>query len=412
MSEKTQQIIELVRIKSWFVPKDVDTYRMLRGLKMPLLKIHRDTLPLLKLVTGPRGIRARSTDFSTILEERLDKIGSQWKSKPGRTCKLTDSRLLFAAASTDSNRRAIAALESSFDKFCRRWGHKVTPVYSERDDRLRLVIDYAFDPSRNPIVESEPVETSRQFEFELGSTKLRLTFMDKPTSAQGGRNMPPIILFEAYAKAGSEWKLAHTGTCVDPEIGDPTQLMTAISLLVDRRQGAETGAAYQPWFPVPDQTRSELIEELRTLTIDAETSLFKLAFAPQGHKDATTWMNTLWSAGRKVPRLAAKLKAAGMELDLTRVKLLAHLNNTRCLYPFFLHREMGYLMPTVEVEGRTVQKDLSPAEIDAMSQEMWPRLLRIKAAWLAAAGMSQEAGAAAFKVACTEVPGPPSVAEH
>jgi len=69
-------------------------------------------------------------------------------------------------------------------------------------------------------------------------------------------------------------------------------------------------------------------------------------------------------------------------------------------------------MPTVEVEGRTVQKDLSPAEIDAMSQEMWPRLLRIKAAWLAAAGMSQEAGAAGFKVACVDVQGPPSVAEH
>lgn len=385
MSEKTQQIIELVRIKSWYVPRNLDTYRILRQLKVPLLKIHRDFLPALKLVTGPRNIRAKSTDFTEILNKRLDMIGAQWKSKPGRTCRLTEKRLLLAAPCSDANRRAIASLEASFAKFCSRWGYKTSPIYSERDDRLRLVVDFEFDPSRNPIIESEPVETTRPFELVLGNTKFKVTFMDKPTSLSGGRNMPPIILFETFTKAGSDWKLANTGTCVDLELGDPSEFIVAMSILMDRRRVADDGGSYQPWAPIPDSTRTEVLEELRALTVEAETNLFKMAQAP-AHQERDQWMAKLGTAGRKVPRLAIKLKAAHVDLVLTRQMLLAHINSPKSLYPFFLQKEMGYLF--LGADGKPV--DMSPADIEARSTEIWPMVQRVKAAWISAESKDTE----------------------
>lgn len=409
----TEQTIEFVKIRQWYVPRNADSYRILRELRTPLLKMHRDFLPVLKLVTVPRGIKAKAFDFESILNERLDKLGLQWKSRPGRTCKLTDKRLAFSAPCNDRNRRAIASLEASFAKFCTRWGFKATPLYSEREDRLRLVIDYQFDPSRNPIIESAPVEQTRSFELVLGNTKFKISFMDKPTSNQGGRNMPPIIHFETFAKAGSDWKLAHTGTCVDPEIGDPVQFMTALSLLFDRRQIIDEGSSYQPWANVPDRTRNEVADELRTLTTEAESLLFKLAQAP-GHPETSLWLTQMWAVGRKIPRLATRLKTVHIDIGLTRQSILGHVVSARNLYPFFLQREMAYVLnlPTEVVDGKEVVRDLSPMEIDERSKVIWPRLLRIKAAWIAAAGMDTEKGASAFKLAATEPPPATSVADH
>jgi hypothetical protein len=171
---------------------------------------------------------------------------------------------------------------------------------------------------------------------------------------------------------------------------------------------------------VPDQTRNALIDELRDLTIEAETMLFKLAQAP-GHEEQGKWMNGLWACGRKIPRLASKLKDARILNEVTRQTVLSHLTSHRTLYPFFLQKEMVYILnlPIEEVtleDGKTrmVPRDLSPAEIDAGAKAIWHRLLRIKAAWIAAGSMDTEKGAQAFKAAVIEPSADPnpSVAEH
>jgi len=235
MSQNTRepQIIELVKIRQWYVPADSSSYEILRGLKIPRLKIHRDMLPIIKMATGPRGIRARAKDFTEILNARLDKMGTQWQSRKGRKCRMTDKRLVFVAPSTEHNKKATAALEASFAKFCLRWGFKYVPNYSEKDGRLKLVVDYEFDPERNPVISDADKTEVSEFEVVLGFTKIRLTFNSQLKAARG---MPPVTHLEVFEQAGTMWKPVHTGTFADQQIGALEPLMTALSSLYDRRK--------------------------------------------------------------------------------------------------------------------------------------------------------------------------------
>lgn len=371
MSEKTQ-VIELVKIKSWYIPATPDAYQLLKSIKVPLLKVHKDFIPTLRLATDPRGIRARSIDFSTILHERLDKIGVQWKSKPGRTCKLTDNRLVFSAPCSDRNRRAVANLESAFARFCQRWGFRCVPLYSERDNKLRLVVDYSFDPGRNPVIDSAQVPAEQAFELVLGFTRIKLTFMDRPTSQ--GQARPPLIHTEVSIQQGSDWKVVHTGTSTNNQIGDLSQFLTCLGRLHTNRQVLEDGGqvSEQPVMLGAKPLRPEVVTQLRELTRQVETALVGITL------DENETMNQqrideLVAVGRKLPRLNTRLAEAGIALEVSRQSLVQYLTNAQSLWPYLFD-------PKYDQQVIPCSPDL----IDEMCAEGWPRLLRLKAAWISA----------------------------
>lgn len=244
MSENTQRpspVINFVKIKSWYVPADAESYQLLRSIKVPLLKVHQDFIPTLKLATEAKGIRAKSVPFSEVLSGFLDRIGSVWLSKPGRKCKLSEHRSQFTCPSTPKNRKSIAKLDSLFQEFTSRWGHSYAPVFSETPKELKLVLDYKFDPQRQPLVPSVTPEVEQSAELILGFTKIKITFdvrrVTAPTRSRGdvrGQAASavgaPTHILEVFTKAGTDWVQVHTASFTHYSMGD---LLPFLSCLGD-----------------------------------------------------------------------------------------------------------------------------------------------------------------------------------
>lgn len=247
MSEKTQthQIINLVKIKSWYLPGDSESYKCLKSLSIPLLKIHQDFIPTVELQAKSRGVRAKVSYFSDIRDATLDKLGAAWKSKPGRTCSLNDHRLIFLAKPSEESRAAVSRVEGILHKFCVRWGHSFTPHFSETPTKLKLVIDYKFDPSRNPVISIDDTTQKSVMELVLGFTKIRLTFkqptVDIEKNHRGEESKifnKPVTLLEVLTQAGNNWVPVHSATFSDQNIGDPKEFLEAMGQLFNRRKVA------------------------------------------------------------------------------------------------------------------------------------------------------------------------------
>lgn len=235
MSTKTQQVVYLVKIKSWYLPKDAQSYDLLKKASVPLLIFHKDFLPTLQLATRRASLRAKEVLWSDVYNERMTKVGVQWKSKPGRTCKLGDSKLVFLAKSTASNRTALAALEGSLQKFFARWAFKYYPVFSETASQLKLVVDIKFDPGRLPVTPIELPEQKRIYELVLGFSKVRLSFYDKDVETLRKRGLiAPLVLLEMFTQAGTEWQLVHQSTTKPSQIGDITGFIPGVAELFSR----------------------------------------------------------------------------------------------------------------------------------------------------------------------------------
>ncbi len=233
MSTKTQpKVIELVKIKSWYIPRNAESYQLLRSLGVPLVLIHKDFLSTLGLVTGRHNVRATETLWSKLFEDSMNKIGGQWKSHADRSCRLSQDKLVFLSKATERNRQAIAKLDLALQSFFARWGFRYRPTFSETLDRYKLVVDFRFDPELSPCIPSQVKEPKSEYELILGFTKIKLTFYDKPTEETKARALlAPLVIVETYTQTGTEWTVTHTGTFKDSQIGDPTQFMSALALL-------------------------------------------------------------------------------------------------------------------------------------------------------------------------------------
>lgn len=239
MSEKTQpqQIINLVKIKGWFIPADSESYKCLKAIGIPLLKIHSDFIPTLEMQAKPKGIRAKVEHFTGIRDAMLDKLGTAWKSKPGRNCSLNDHRLIFIAKPSEEARAAVSRVEGIFHKFCVRWGHSFEVHFSETPTKLKLVMDYKFDPNRNPVISVEDAVQKTEMSMVLGFTKLTLTFQTKPGDSALTKGFhTPVTLLQIFTQAGSAWISVFSSTFTDQQIGDPREFLEAMGLLFNRRK--------------------------------------------------------------------------------------------------------------------------------------------------------------------------------
>lgn len=240
MSQKTQ-VVNFVRIKSWYIPADAESYQLLKSVHFPLCKVSAEMLPALQLAMRPTGMRAKSESLTeTILHPYLDRIGAAWKSKEGRKCKITDKQLVFVAPLSAKNKKAINSLDDSLTRFFARWGFSYSPVYSDDNNgKCKLVVDFKFDPYRNPVIPNVDVSAPEVVELELGFTKLKITFGRRREAQPYGERQhhlsgpkatgAPFHLLEVYAKAGAEWVLVHSGTFVDPSIGVMVPWLEAMS---------------------------------------------------------------------------------------------------------------------------------------------------------------------------------------
>jgi hypothetical protein len=240
MSTKTQTVIDLVRVKSWYMPGNAESYQALKAAAGPLLIFHKDFLPTLQLATRRSGIRAREKLWTDLFNERMDKIGSQWKSAKDRNCKITNQKLVFLCKATSKNRKAVAALESALAKFFARWSFRYRPVFSETADRFKLVIDFRFDPELQPLMPVVPVDVKRSYELVMGFSKISLTFYDKPSEDVKVRGMiAPLVLLEVFTQTGSTWYPVHTSTFKPSQIGNVATFAPGFAELINRMHANE-----------------------------------------------------------------------------------------------------------------------------------------------------------------------------
>ena len=239
MSTKIQEprIVELVRFKQWYMARDAVCYQTLRELGVSCLLIHKDFLSLLQLATKRANVRAREVQWSSIFDAAMTDVGLKWNSRPGRTCSLGSDKLIFLAKTTEANRVAISKLEVALGKFFARWSFRYRPVFSATADKLKLVVDFRFDAELQPLVPSVVAEPKSEFALDLGFTRFKLTFYDKPTEETRRKALlAPLIVAEVFVQAGSEWQVVHTGTFTRFQIGDLSPFFTAMAILHGKQQ--------------------------------------------------------------------------------------------------------------------------------------------------------------------------------
>jgi len=237
MSTKTQApaVIELVRIKSWYIPKNAESYQGLKALGVPLLLIQKDFLPTLQLMTRRNNVRATETLWADVLNPLLDKVGMAWKAGDGRSCVMQSDKLTFLAKASAKNRAAVSKLECALAKFFARWSFRYYPTFSETGARYKLVVEFKFDPMLSPIVPSVVAEPKTEYELVLGFTKIKLTVYDKPHADLKAKALiAPLVVVEVFTKTGNSWCTVHTGTFTNSQIGDPKQFCAAMGLLYGR----------------------------------------------------------------------------------------------------------------------------------------------------------------------------------
>ena len=82
-----KNVIRLVKYQRWYLPHDLDTFRVLQQLGVPVVKINEKFLPTLIMLTKKHGYVGKVTAWSKILDPFLDKIGAMWLSRDNRKCR-------------------------------------------------------------------------------------------------------------------------------------------------------------------------------------------------------------------------------------------------------------------------------------------------------------------------------------
>lgn len=175
-------IIQLTRIKQWYIPADAESYLTLRSAGVALTRFHQDFLPTLKLLTRAKNIRGKEKDFKReIMGPYFDKIGATWNRKPHCDCTINSRTMVFETLKAESlaiAKASIPKLQDILTKFFQRWGYRYTFEYSELRGKCKLNVEYWFDPDRQPVVilEEEPEDSNSKVQFKLGNLRLTFTF--------------------------------------------------------------------------------------------------------------------------------------------------------------------------------------------------------------------------------------------
>ena len=146
--------VRFTRIKGFYIPADVESYRALYLLNLRNVRYAEDLLPTLGIILKPRGIRARLVDFkSGLFAPFMERIQTTWERAPKRVVKFSRNRLVLESKNLKRDRAVFPSVEACLRRFFRRWGFATEFAYSETTLRGRLTVDFKLDPERSPIIE-------------------------------------------------------------------------------------------------------------------------------------------------------------------------------------------------------------------------------------------------------------------
>jgi hypothetical protein len=214
-------IIRLTRLKQWYIPADTESYLVLRKAGIPLLRIHRDFLPTVGLLTKKYNIKAKEVNFKTgILDPFLDKVGSSWLRKDNRMCAINATNMRFDAVkpeSFDEAKETIPKLQKVLEDFFTRWGYGFRFELSQVKSRVRLNVEYWLDAEKLPIIPiAQDVAELPRIKLKLGFTRITMSFGDKYVDT----------LIEI--SQGGVFKPLHTSQCLYSQISSVKPLIVAL----------------------------------------------------------------------------------------------------------------------------------------------------------------------------------------
>ena len=239
-------VLQFVQIRQWYLPYDADTYLALKNLGVPLVRIHEDFLPTVKLVLKSRNIKARLLNFRELREKYFDALSATWMRKPKRDCTITNNTLVFEtthASAAAAAKIAHPKLEASLRRFFTRWGYTSTFEYSEnsRNGKLKLHVTYKYDSSRLPVVPlDKDVLSAPKVELRLGYVKLSIT--PDVVISLGGRKKnadgQQVGETQEYGNlgievnisiaSGTDWKSIHTSRCLYSQISNVLPMVSGL----------------------------------------------------------------------------------------------------------------------------------------------------------------------------------------
>jgi len=237
--------IRLTRIKQWYFPVDFETYKTLKKLGVPLLRIHHTFIPTLRLITKSHGIVGKEVPFEEeLMDPFVEMLAATWKKKYGK-CLISNSEMTFLATDPEkikAAKEAMPKLEQLLHNFFSRWGFAYTPQYSESASgkRIKFHVDFKFDSNKMPIINLEADEqVLPKVQWKLGRIRISLTF-DNPKGkvvygkSAPGMERPPKYIEPGYVhfllelSKGGSWSPYHSAKCNITELSNVLPFVHAL----------------------------------------------------------------------------------------------------------------------------------------------------------------------------------------
>lgn len=211
------QTLRFVKYKSWLLIADEDSYKASISLGTPILKIHVDMVPSLKILLKSHNMKGQSEDFlETIWEPFFKKFKHTWHNvNEGRQLKVGKFGQLVFVCNTSQEQLLNKALET-LRLFLQRWAFVLDTEFKRRGSSIAVNATFAFSERATPALRLEqsgfPDEPIATKAFTFGN--LRFVFEDR----KGFGKLPDYVLVKTEAKAGDHWDCVHTAQLRDWEL--------------------------------------------------------------------------------------------------------------------------------------------------------------------------------------------------
>lgn len=214
-----EKVIKLVKQRSYFIPADAKSYRLLCDFGMASTRIHEDIIQTVKDVVSKQGYTLRASHFRKVYNEFFDQLQAAWESQPGRNFSLNKDRLILKArqkAYAQARKHALPRAEARLRAFLERWGYVGDFAFSEKAGlSLRLVVDLRKDVNP-PVIKMKAQRTEEQRTLVVGRHRLKFS------------QDPKFFYVEVEAKAGDTWVRKDFFQALHNEVSDPKFLIGSL----------------------------------------------------------------------------------------------------------------------------------------------------------------------------------------
>lgn len=219
--EKLNKVVKLTRIKQWYLPVDAESYKVLRSVGIPLIRIHENFLPTVGLLVKKHKIKLVPVDFvEAIMNPYFDELGTLWQKRDHRVATIKSSTLKFETSHTSAGEKAklaIPKIEASLRRFFTRWGYTASYEFSESRGKIKFHISYKYEAHKLPIIHLVEDPTSLpSVQIDLGYVRISLTMGEKELATN------------ISIATGTVWQSIHTSRCLYSQVSDVRQMITAL----------------------------------------------------------------------------------------------------------------------------------------------------------------------------------------